>query len=272
MRLASVQMDVVHGELGANLSRVKERLAQCADLGVDLAVFPECVLTGYAAASREEALAIAADPAEVLPDLHAECLRLGLRAVVGYAGRSGESVRNEAALLGPEGILVYAKTHLPFMGLDRFAERGTELPVFGTALGRIGILICYDLRPPEAARVLTLSGADLVVVPTNWPEGARTLAEHVVIARAAENKVFFASCNRVGEERGFRFIGRSKIVSPVGTVLAAAGDGEEILWADVDLAVARQKRTVNIPGEYEIDVLGERHPELYGVIGQRWTS
>lgn len=269
MRLASVQMDVVHGDVAANIARVRERLAVCAELGVDLAVFPECALTGYGAASRGGALAMAADPEVVLPDLHAECLRLGLRAVVGYAGRRGDTVRNEAALLGPEGILLYAKTHLPFMGLDRFAERGRELPVFDTALGRIGILICYDLRPPEAARVLALSGADLVVVPTNWPEEARTSAEHVVIARAAENKVFFASCNRVGEEGAFRFIGRSKIISPVGGVLAAAGDGEEILWADVKLAEARQKRTVNIPGEYEIDVLGERHPELYGVIGRR---
>jgi predicted amidohydrolase len=150
------------------------------------------------------------------------------------------------------------------LGLDRFVKAGAEIPLFETRLGRIGILICYDLRPPEATRVLALAGADVLVLPTNWPEGAETSAEHVSISRAAENRIFVATCNRVGEENGFRFIGRSKIIHPTGRVLAAADGVEETLVADLDLREARQKRTVNIPGKYEIDVMGSRRPELYG--------
>ncbi len=267
-------MDVVLGDRPANIAKVVAHLHRLAAQGVDLAVFPECALTGYGFASLEEAeLSAVQSPSELDPVQDA-CTQLGLHAVVGYAFRTSEGlVQNAASLFLPTGEpQYYAKTHLPCLGLDRFAQRGNDLPVFETALGRIGVLICYDMRPPEAARTLALKGADLIVLPTNWPEGAETSAEHIVIARAAENKVFMASCNRTGEESGFRFIGRSKIVSPAGRVLAAASDGEEVLIADIDLNEARQKRTINRPGEYELDILGERRPELYGILQQPWNA
>jgi predicted amidohydrolase len=89
----------------------------------------------------------------------------------------------------------------------------------------------------------------------------------VAIARAVENRIFVATCNRTGTENGFRFIGRSKIIHVTGRVLAAAGDGEETIVADLDLAEARQKRNVIIPGKYEVDVVGCRRSELYGSLG-----
>jgi 5-aminopentanamidase len=104
------------------------------------------------------------------------------------------------------------------------------------------------------------------VLPTNWPEGAEVSAEHISIARAAENRVFLATCDRVGSENGFNFIGRSKIIHPSGRVLAAAGVDEETLIADVDLSEARQKRTVGIPGKYETEAFQSRRPDLYGTI------
>ena len=114
--------------------------------------------------------------------------------------------------------------------------------------------------------MLTLMGADLIVLPTNWPEGAEVSADHICIARAAENKVFFLTCNRVGEENGFHFIGRSKIIGPKGHVLAAAEADETVLVADVDLTEARNKQNVTIPGVYETAILASRRPELYGLL------
>jgi predicted amidohydrolase len=86
---------------------------------------------------------------------------------------------------------------------------------------------------------------------------------HVAPARALENRVFVATCNRVGTENGTRFIGKSGIYDVIGRTLVSAGDGEETIRAEIDLSLARQKRTVIRPGEYELDVMGSRRPELY---------
>src|SRR6202030_44525 len=107
----------------------------------------------------------------------------------------------------------YRKAHRPFLGVDRFTAPG-DRPFAVHDLGglRVGIHICYDGSFPESARVLTLLGADLVVLPTNWPPGAAGTAKYLVPARALENQVFYAAVNRVGTERGFAFIGRTRII------------------------------------------------------------
>lgn len=266
MRIACAQSNVAFNDPAANIVVLVRRLEAFKRQGVDLAIFPEAFLTGYCVDSLEDAQHIAIDRRVLAPVCDA-CDRLGITTIVGFAERSGDSVFNAAALIEPnQEPQIYRKSHLPHLGLDRFVHAGDELPVFDTALGRIGILICFDLRIPEAARVLALRGAELIALPTNWPEGAETSAEHVTIARAAENRVFMATCNRVGEENGFRFIGRSKIVAPSGKVLAAAGSDEEVLICDVDLAEARIKKNVMIPGKYETAVFDSRRPELYGDI------
>lgn len=269
MRIACVQADVSFRDPQANLSKAVAKLEELAANSVDLAVFPEAYLTGYCVDSQSEADTLGIERDAIEP-MQSACNRLGILAVVGFAERCGSHNFNGAALLEPgREPRFYRKVHLPHLGLDRFVRAGDELNDFDTKLGRIGILICYDLRPPEASRALALAGAELIVLPTNWPKGAETSAEHIAIARAAENGVFVATCDRVGKENGFEFIGLSKIIDPSGHVLAAAGAGEETIWADVDLAAARNKRVVNIPGKYEIDVMACRRPELYGALQDR---
>ena len=86
-------------------------------------------------------------------------------------------------------------------------------------------------------------------------------------ARALENHVYYAAVNRVGDERGFHFQGHSSIRDCSGACLAAStGDGEEILYAVIDPNEARRKRVVKIPGEYEVDRIGDRRPEMYGLV------
>ena len=271
MKLACVQAPVVFNDPTANANYAVKMLQKLASQGVDLAVFPEAFLTGYVIsdASTAAEISISADHPSIL-HIGSVCDELGIHAVVGFAANSNESgdlplgLSNAVVLFQPNRPReYYAKTHLPELGLDKFVRPGNRLPVFDTALGRIGILICYDMRPPEATRSLVLNRADIILLPTNWPNGAQVSAEHVTIARAAENRVFFASCNRVGHENGFDFIGLSKIIHPTGKVLSAAGDREEVLMAELDFVESRQKRTVTIPGKYEIDVIGCRRPELY---------
>jgi 5-aminopentanamidase len=181
--------------------------------------------------------------------------------------RDGDTLYNAAVLVGPDGLIgSYRKTHLPFLGVDRFVTPGDELKVFDTALGRIGLIICYDLRFPEVTRTLALHGADLVTLPTNFPMAAKLQCDVIAPARAAENRIYLLCANRVGKERTGEFCGWSQIVDPFGKRLAEAGETEEaLLVAEIDVEKARDKDYV-VPGEYELYLFGHRRPELYGAL------
>lgn len=258
------------GEPGRNLEACLARLEEAAAAGCELVVLPECATSGYMFASEEEAARFAEPvPGPSVEALERACARLGLHCVAGLLERDDDRLRNTAVLVGPEGLVGrYRKTHLPFLGVDRFVAPGDEPPdVFDTPLGRVGIEICYDLRFPELTRTLALRGAEIVVHPTNWPAAVRPLADFLTRARAAENRIFLLTANRVGREGGAEFFGRSQAVDPLGTRLVEAGeDREEFLVAEIDPAEARQKDHAIVPGEYELHLFGDRRPELYGAL------
>jgi predicted amidohydrolase len=136
-------------------------------------------------------------------------------------------------------------------------------------LGKIGLSICYDLDFPEYPRVLALMGAQVIVTITNWPEDIEFVPDHIVQTRARENVVSHIAVNRSGEERGVRFIGRSMVVDPAGRALVEGRHfAQDLIFADIDPAAADQKRKVVIPGELETDMLRDRRPEFYGLLGQ----
>ncbi len=269
-KIACVQMDCQIADKDSNLRQVRNRLQEAAGQGAQLVIFPECILTGYCFESKEEAWPLA----ETLPGpstaiLAQDCRQLKVWTVVGLLESRPDdgAMFNVCALIGPHGLAaVYRKIHLPYLGLDRFSTPG-DRPFAVHDLGdlRLGMTICYDGSFPESARVLTLLGADLVVLPTNWPAGASRTAEIVVPTRALENHIYYAACNRIGEERGFGFIGRSQIVACDGSHLAQSPHAEPaILYAQIDPQRARQKRIVNSPGKYEVDRLADRRPQMYG--------
>ena len=274
--VACVQIDCTLGDPEANLAAVLDSLIAAAGRGARLVIFPECILSGYCFRAKAEAW----EQAQTLPGpasdaLSAACRRLGVFSVVGLLERAkGGDLYNSCMLLGPDGLLaVYRKIHLPFLGVDRFVTPGDK-PFAVQDLGglRVGMNICYDGTFPESARVLALLGADLVVLPTNWPTGALGTLK-LTEARALENHVYYAAVNRIGEERGFRFVGRSRVVGPDGEVMtSAAADHAEILFAEIDPALARAKRVVKIPGEHEIDRINDRRPEMYGVLVGKTSS
>lgn len=275
-RVAAVQMDVRLGEKTHNLERMTELARRAARDGARLVVFPECAVTGYCYESREEARGMAetvpGGSTEFMARLAAE---LQLHVVFGLIevspAREGrnEGLYNALALVGPRGFIAgYRKIHLPDLGLDRVVDPGDRpFAVHGTALCRLGMNICYDGGFPESSRILALQGADLIVLPTNWPTGAEEFALHAVATRGMENAVYYAAANRVGEERGFRFIGLSRIVDVHGRTLAEAdGSSETMLLAEIDPSRAREKRIVRVPGKHSIDRMGDRRPEFYGPI------
>jgi predicted amidohydrolase len=267
-KIAGVQMDCRLGDKRHNLDTIRTRLREAAAHAARLIVFPECALTGYGFESKDEALPHAEPvPGPSSEAIAADCRDLGVGAVFGMLERGDSgALFNAAVIVGPKGVIgTYRKIHLPVLGIDRFATPG-DRPFAVHDLGglRIGVNICYDGSFPESARVLTLLGADLVLLPTNWPTGAAGTAKYLVPARALENHIYYAGINRTGEERGFRFIGQSRFVDCTGELLACAGDSEEILYADIDPERARNKQVVHIPGKYEINRVAHRRPEMYG--------
>ncbi len=270
IKIAGVQMDVTIGEPEKNLQRMITTVEETAQKGARLTVFPECALTGYCFDSIDEARPFAEPiPGPSTARMAEVCGRLNVYAVFGMLEADGERLFNACVLVGPDGVVgTYRKIHLPFLGIDRFTTPG-DRPFSVENMGdvRVGMNICYDGSFPESSRVMALAGADLIVLPTNWPPGAECTADFVINARAMENCVYYMAVNRVGTERGFRFIGRSKICDTDGNTLAdAPHEDETILYADIDVARARRKHLVRVPNKHEIDRFADRRPEMYGMI------
>jgi predicted amidohydrolase len=297
MRIACAQFQPVLGDLDANRKQVERQTAAAA--GVDLLVFPELASSGYAFASREEALAAAESArdgpfARLLVEL---ARRHRMFLVAGCCERDGERLYNTAILAGPDGVRgLYRKAHLFRDEKDIFEPGDTGLPVFdlaardlavsGSAASRsvasrsaargpaapgldpdrgdwncrVGILICFDWQFPEAWRVLALKGADLVCHPSNLVLPG--LAQRAVPLHALMNRVFVVLANRYGTERHLSFTGESLLVSPRGEELARApAAADAILTAEIDPAAARDKLVTP-----RNDLLADRRPELYGEI------
>ncbi|MGH9378950.1 MAG: carbon-nitrogen hydrolase family protein [Terriglobia bacterium] len=271
MKIAAVQMDVALAGKPANLAKILERAGAAAANGARIIIFPECALTGYCFNSLEEARPMV----EPIPGPSTEVIarlarRLECTVIVGLLEDSGGQVYNAAAVISPEGAAAsFRKVHLPFLGIDRFVARGDRpFAAFATPHGKLGVNICYDASFPEAARALKLDGAQLLAIPTNWPVNSDS-CQHLTNVRALENHMVVAAADRVGEERGFRFAGRSQIADFTGRLLAEAGETDEtIIYAEVDLAAADHNRVLRVPGVYEIDRIADRRPEMYGAITQ----
>ena len=267
MKIAGVQMDVVLGDVPGNLERMLQRLTTASRAGAEYVIFPECALTGYCFTKRQEAAPFAqAINGPAVQAFIERCQDLNCYATFGLIESDGEKLYNAAALVGPEGLISsYRKVHLPFIGIDRFLDYGDRpFAVHEVAGVRVGLNICYDAGFPEPARCLTLLGGDLIVLPTNWPTGAECSAEYAINTRAMENTVYYAAINRIGEERGTRFIGQSRICDPLGRTLACGSGSEEaILYAEIDVTLSRTKHLIRVPHQNEINRIADRRPEMY---------
>lgn len=267
VRVAAVQMQPALLDVPANLKRVLESATQAAAHGARLIVFPEMALSGYAITPDEAQAVAQVIPGPATESLRATCAASGAAVVVGMLERDADgTLYNASVLVDEHGVrAAYRKTHLPLLGIDRYLAAGDSFaPPVETPAGRVGLLICYDLRFPEPVRVHALRRAQIVALSTAWPAAATLYPEFMARSRAAENRIVLIAANRVGEERGTRYLGRSVIVAADGTLLAEASpQGEDLLLADIDPANSDVKRLVFEPGEYELDLFGDRRPELY---------
>jgi predicted amidohydrolase len=272
IKIAGVQMDPVISDSSGNLARCLELMKTAVKEGAQLIVFPEAALSGYVFDSLDEVLPfIEPIPGPNTEKITAACRKLGAYVIIGLLEKHGTKYYNTAAFIGPLGLIgKYRKLHLPYIGIDRFLNHGDlPLKVYDSPLGKIGLSICYDLDFPEHARVLALMGTEVIVTVANWPEGIEFIPDYVVCTRARENMVHHIAVNRVGEERGVRFIGRSKFADCMGAPLAEGkAYREDIIYTEINPASANEKCRVIVPGELEVDCLKDRRPEFYGLMAQ----
>ena len=268
VRVAACQIEPQLGEVDRNLERIERAVLEAARRGAELAVLPEAAVTGYAYNSLDEALPVARRATMVAPDLLSGLAQEHhLSIICGSLEPEGDEIYNIAYILAADGRrFQYRKTHLPFLGIDRYATPGPDAPqVYELDRLRVGVLVCYDLRFPEAARVCALDGADLIALPTNWPVGVEFHPELFAPARAAENHCYLLACDRVGTERDDPSSGRSILVDYDGERLATASDvDEEVLVARSTREAARATHVRRRPGEHEWDTIADRRPGLYG--------
>lgn len=245
-QLAPRIADVEH-----NRALSAEAIRGAAALGAQVVVLPELMQSGYVFNDRQEALAVSEDlDGPTLTLWKTLASELGIIVVAGFCERlDAGRLANSAALIEPDGRLtVYRKAHL--WGREKliFTPGNEPPPLVETAVGRIAMMICYDLELPEWVRLAALAGADLLCAPVNWPDGPRPTGERPaeivrVQANAAVNRMFIAACDRHGEERGVNWVGGSVIVDADGYPLAGAvsHQKEQRLVADLPLAQARDK-------------------------------
>jgi omega-amidase len=257
--IALAQMAVVPGGPDANLRTAQALAIEAADRGADLLMLPELWLTGYDLARAVE---LAAPLDEGAFALMADLAQRHQIHVVGtsLAARPTGKPFNTAALYGPDGsrLGAYRKVHLwAPLGEVEHMSAGQEMPVFDWPWGRVALAICYDLRFPELWRRFALSGAQLVLIPAEWP-GRRI--EHwrlFLRARAVENQFFVAGCNRAGADGDGEYGGFSAAADPWGQVVTEGGPEPGLSFATLDLQEVNRARNL-------FPFLADRRPEVYG--------
>ena len=257
-RLALAQLAPTLLDKQQNLVRAEQAIRTAASGGAAAILFPELFLTGYKLGERALVMAEPEDGPSVqrvaeLASLHHIAVLMGYVAL----HPDGQQAYDAALVVDSNGRVsgIYHKTHL-FHAETGWFLAGDRPLIIDFGLGRVGVLICYDLEFPEAVRDLALRGAQWVATCTGNMTPNQHLQEIFVQSRAAENRLWVAVANRTGSEPGLDFFGGSAVADPNGELIVQADERETILFADIDLGRADQARL-------NADYLADRRPALY---------
>lgn len=251
---ASVQFDITIGDVDANLSYVLAEIKNLSKEGVKLIVLPEMWSTGYAWRKLGK---LSERTPEILRELK-KASGKGTVIIGSMPEMDGTNIYNTAYVIDSGKLLgKYRKIHLfAPMKEDYFLNAGNEPLLCNTSIGKIGVLICYDVRFPELARRLTLEGAEILVVPAEWPHPRLDHWRTILKARAIENQLFVIAANRCGKQGMVRFCGNSMIINPWGEVISEAGEKERTITAEIDLSLVAKYRQ-------DIPALKDRRQGVY---------
>ncbi len=282
VRVAVVQFEPQVGveNLKANAVAVEERLVAAADNGAGLIVLPELATTGYVFDSRAEAYAHSESvPGGRSLEMFERVARERDLYVVGNVVEQADGrLYDTAVLVGPDGYIGrYRKTHLWNTEKLWFTPGDEGYQVFDTPIGRIGLLVCWDIWFPETARIVTQMGADIICIPTGWvwtppplyDDSGVCMAAHLTYTAAHVNNVFIATADRIGQERGAGFMGNSLIAGTSGWPIdrIAGPDEDTIIYADIDLTAARTAPIWNQLNDLHRDRRTDLYDQMLGYRG-----
>ncbi|MCW3993185.1 MAG: carbon-nitrogen hydrolase family protein [Candidatus Bathyarchaeota archaeon] len=263
IKIALAQISCKRGNKAENIKKVESRVTKAKQQGAELVIFPELSLTGYTMRDQiyELAETIPGHSTTVLEKL---AKKTGTYIVFGMpelSEKTQATIYNAAVLVGPNGFIgKYRKMYLPTHSVfeeKRYFRPGYQTAVFETELGKIGLIICYDIFFPEVSRLTRLKGAQLIVCISASPATRRTFFETLTAARAIENTAFLAYVNLVGIEDGLQFWGGSRLVGPNGkTLVQAKYDEEDLVIDEINYADIR-------PTEAFVPILKDLRPELF---------
>lgn len=262
-KIALAQIDSCQVDKKRNLEAFRKAAVKAKKEAADLVVLPELSLTGYVVRDQIYELA------ETIPgpstDAVAKLTReLGMYVVFGMPERADQTqatLHNAAVLVGPEGYIgKYRKFYLPTHSVfeeKRYFRPGYHAAAFDTDLGKIGLIICYDVFFPEVARLTRLEGAQLIVCISASPATRRSYFETLTTARALENTAYLAFVNLAGVEEGLQFWGGSRLIAPQGKIVVKAKyDEPDFVIGEIDYTDIR-------PVETFVPTLRDLRPELF---------
>lgn len=267
MRVALIQHRASK-DRSANLERGLSAARRAADDGAQVVCFSELAFDRFYPAVpasgdvTELAESIPGPTTEAFSELAAS---KSVVVVLNVFERDGDLTFDTSPVIDADGKLLGRTRMVHITDYPCFHEQGyyapgdRGAPVYDTAVGQVGVAICYDRHYPEYMRALAVAGAEIVVVPQagatgEWPDG---LYEAEMAVAAFQNGYFVALCNRVGEEDALTFAGESFVCDPSGRVVARAGEGtEETLLCDVDLSDVERSHARRL-------FMRDRRPELY---------
>jgi len=267
-RVALAQISCEQGNKEKNLETIRENVAKAKREGAQLVIFPELSLTGYVVRDQIYELAerIPGPSTRFVEELAKESKLHIVFGMPEASEKAQATLYNSAILVGPKGVIgKYHKMYLPTHSVfeeKRYFRPGYQVAVFDTKLGKIGLVICYDIYFPEVTRLTRLNGAQLIVCISASPGIRRSFFETLTTARAIENTAFLAYVNMAGIEDGLQFWGGSRMIGPGGRIIAQAKyDEEDFVVAEVDYADAKSV-------EAFVPTLRDLRPELFDKLKQ----
>lgn len=265
-KAALLQLDLDFLQLDENLAKASQNIREAAAHGAKIICLPEAFNTGYLGTDIASMAKLAEyEAGESLGLMQRLACELKVYLIVPIILKTDAGIENAAFLINDQGAIIghYAKTHL--VGDEsKYFQRGTKYPVWDTPLGKIGILLCYDVCFPETSRLLALKGAEIIFVPAAWRGTSyyKRWWDLNVQCRALDNLVYMAACNRTGSSGEEAFAGKSQFVSPIGAVIDSCGVNEEgILYGELAPATVYDERKLNTVWE-------DRHTEDYELLSK----
>jgi predicted amidohydrolase len=242
MKIAAIQHDIVWENRDANFERLAPMIAGAAGAGARIALLTETFSSGFST-NIDKISEVEGGPSAQFLIEQAATHQMWVGGSCPEVPDGGDRPFNTFVLAGPDGTVHrYRKIHpFTFAGEDKYFRGGSDFVTVNIEGLRVSLFVCYDLRFADEWWQLARD-TDVYLCPANWPEARRAHWMSLAQARAIENQAYVVACNRVGEGSGLVYSGDSRIVDPLGELLATGARTEALIVAEVTAEMVTETR------------------------------